>query len=289
MATTVGATREPGSLESSSKHDKYALKVKNTHRLNVRYWTRAQMVQCLWASLQLRLLTSKFFLLKGWKINTANVLLTWHVWSNSVADCIHVWWGLSANPPLRVAEEVSYRNFDFWGITLWNYSRWHFCFSLHAKRTSTVPISFKSSKGSGWGGINVVSARLWNDNSLLERSGRVELGLRSLPKRPLSSFHQPYLGKTWRQPLCEWEQLSALSLHSPRSRKIQYLAYLRDQNLALWGRSHGRGTRRAQGRGAAACWPIGTPAPGCEMGYHARSGWWTEENTKQTRKKALKF
>lgn len=125
-------------------------------------------------------------------------------------------------------------------------------------------------------------------NSLLERSGRVELGLRSLPKRPLSSFHQPYLGKTWRRPLCEWEQLSALSLHSPRSRKIQYLAYLRDQNLALWERSHGRGTQRAQGRGAAACWPIGTPAPGCEMGYHARSGWWTENKKKTDQEESPK-
>lgn len=50
MATTVGATRKPGSLESSSKHDKYALKVKNIHRLNVRYRTRAQTVQCLQAA-----------------------------------------------------------------------------------------------------------------------------------------------------------------------------------------------------------------------------------------------
>lgn len=60
--------------------------------------------------------------------------------------------------------------------------KWHFCFSLHAKRTSTVPISFKS-KGLGVGvgvGINVMSARLWKDNSLLERSGRAELGFRSL-------------------------------------------------------------------------------------------------------------
>lgn len=131
------------------------------------------------------------------------------------------------------------------------------------------------------GGINVVSARLWKDNSLLGRSVRVELGFWAPPKRPLSSFHRPYLGKTWRQPLCEWEQISALSLHSPRSRKIQYLAYLRDQNLALWGRWHGRGTQRAQGRGVAACWPIDTPAPGCEMGYHARSGWWTEKTDQE--------
>ena len=54
--------------------------------------------------------------------------------------------------------------------------------------------------------------------------------------------------------------------------KIQYLAYLRDQNLALWGRWRGRGTRRGRGRAAAACWPTDTPAPGCGMGCHARSG-----------------
>ena len=79
--------------------------------------------------------------------------------------------------------------------------------------------------------------------------------------------------KTWSQtPECERKQISALSLHSPRSRKIQYLAYLQDQNLALWGRWRGRGTRRGRGRGAAACWPTGTPAPGCGTGCHARSG-----------------
>lgn len=85
-------------------------------------------------------------------------------------------------------------------------------------------------------------------------------------------FRLPYLGETWSQPLCEWKQISALSLHRPRSRKIQYLAYLRDQNLALWGRWHGHGTRRVQGHGAAACWPIDTPAPSCAMGCHALSG-----------------
>lgn len=97
------------------------------------------------------------------------------------------------------------------------------------------------------------------------------------------SFHRPYLGETWSQPpFCEWKQISALSLHSPRSRKIQYLAYLRDQNLALWGRWRGRGTRRGRGPGAAACWPTGTPAPGCGMGCHARSGLWTARNTRRT-------
>lgn len=48
MATTGGVTRNPGSHGSSSKHDTCALKVKNIHRLNARYWTWAQRVLCLW-------------------------------------------------------------------------------------------------------------------------------------------------------------------------------------------------------------------------------------------------
>lgn len=48
MATTGGVTRKPGSHGSSSKHDTCALKVKNIHRLNARYWTWAQRVLCLW-------------------------------------------------------------------------------------------------------------------------------------------------------------------------------------------------------------------------------------------------
>lgn len=42
MATSGGVTSKPGSLGSSSKHDTCALKVKNIHRLNARYWTLAQ-------------------------------------------------------------------------------------------------------------------------------------------------------------------------------------------------------------------------------------------------------
>lgn len=153
------------------------------------------------------------------------------------------------------------------------YLRWHFCFSLHAKRTSSVPILQIQ------GGINVVSARLWKQ--LLFSCQVSKSGIEFLISA-VSWFCRPYLGKTWRPPLCEWQQISALSLHSPRSRKIQYLAYLRDQNLALWGRWRGRGTRSARGRGAAACWPIDTPVPGCEMGYHARSGLWTEKQIEET-------
>lgn len=111
-------------------------------------------------------------------------------------------------------------------------------------------------------------------------------GLRSI--KPRSRLQPPF----WKfpstlpeedlkpNPLCEWKQLSAFSLHRPRSRRIQYLAYLRDQNLALWGRWRGRGTRRDRGCGAAVCWPNDTPAPGCEMGCHAQSGWSTTRQYK---------
>lgn len=111
------------------------------------------------------------------------------------------------------------------------------------------------------------------ESSSAVRSPLPEVG--SSPHLGSSRFQWPYLGKTWSQPLCEWKQKSALSLHRPRSREIQYLAYLRDQNLALWGRWRGRGIRRGRGPAAAACWPIGTPAPGCGTGCHARLGLWT--------------
>lgn len=141
-------------------------------------------------------------------------------------------------------------------------------FALHAKKLqqSQFFISRLASMSSQQGFGKLLC------NYFLVRSPWVELGLWPQLQLPLSRFHWPYLGMTWSQPLCEWKQISALSLHRPRSRKIQYLAYLRDQNLALWGRWRGRGTRRGRGHGAAACWPIDTPAPGCAMGCHARSG-----------------
>lgn len=72
MATTGGVTRKPGSHRSSSKHDTCALKVKNIHRLNARYWTWVQRLLCLWVGcLQSSGWPLQFFLLKGWKINTA--------------------------------------------------------------------------------------------------------------------------------------------------------------------------------------------------------------------------
>lgn len=141
-------------------------------------------------------------------------------------------------------------------------------FSLHAKN---LPLQYQfvisrvasMSSPQGFGKLS---------NHVPVRSPWAELGSWPQLQPPLLSFHQPYLGKTRSQPLCEWKQISALSLHRPRSRKIQYLAYLRDQNLALWGRWRGRGTLSGLGRGAAACWPTDTPAPGCGMGCHARSG-----------------
>lgn len=155
-------------------------------------------------------------------------------------------------------------------------------FSLHAKNLpqqyqTQFVISRVASMSSPQGFGKLLS------NYVPVRSPRAELGSWPRPQPLLLSFHRPYLGKTWSQPLCEWKQISALSLHRPRSRKIQYLAYLRDQNLALWGRWRGRGTRRGRGRGAAACWPTGTPAPGCGMGCHARSGLLTADTQRPGR------
>lgn len=124
------------------------------------------------------------------------------------------------------------------------------------------------------GGINVKSARFWNAAEwiIFLRGCRWKNRTTSEAAFTFLSFHRTLPGRDLKPTPCEWKQISALSLHRPRSRKIQYLAYLRDQNLALWGRWRGRGTRRGRDRGAAACWPIDTPAPGCGMGCHARSG-----------------
>lgn len=163
-------------------------------------------------SAELRLLPS-ICLLKCWRINTADTLLSWHVWSKGLANSIHVLLGLSANP-LRVCEEVH--------TELYKTSE-----GLPSKIASGdisaflyMPKELQQSQFlSNPGGHQCHVSKAWKDNSLLVRSVRAELGFWSPRKRPLSSFHQPYLGKTWRQPLCEWEHISALGLHSPRSRK----------------------------------------------------------------------
>ncbi len=66
----------------------------------------------------------------------------------------------------------------------------------------------------------------------------------------------------------------------PRSRETQYLAYLRDQNLAWWGRWRGRDARRARGPASAGCLPSGTPAPDSGTDSRAQSGWWTGHTRK---------
>ncbi len=74
-----------------------------------------------------------------------------------------------------------------------------------------------------------------------------------------------------------WRTEAERSTYSaqPRSRETQYLAYLRDQNLAWWGRWHGRDARRARGPASAGCLPSGTPAPDSGTDSRALSGWWT--------------
>lgn len=112
------------------------------------------------------------------------------------------------------------------------------------------------------------------------RLPRARLGSRPQPQPPFFFLKkqlfsvEPYLGKTWSQPpfFVNGSRYQHSVCTGLDREKIQYLAYLRDQNLALWGRWRGRGTRRGRGRAAAACWPTDTPAPGCGMGCHARSG-----------------
>lgn len=100
VATTGGVTRKPGSHGSSSKHDTCALKVKNIHRLNARYWTWAQRVLCLWVGcLQSSGWPLQFFYWRAERQIQHGRSLTWHVWCKILADCIHVLLGFRANPP----------------------------------------------------------------------------------------------------------------------------------------------------------------------------------------------
>lgn len=105
MAMTGGVTRKPGSPGSSSKHDTCALKVKNIHRLNARYWTWAQRVLCLWVGcLQSSGWPLQLFYWRAERQIQHGRSLTWHVWCKILADCIHVLLGFRANPP-RICEK----------------------------------------------------------------------------------------------------------------------------------------------------------------------------------------
>ncbi len=195
-------------------------------------------------------------------------MLNWHVWCKTPPNSgIHVILGLA---DYHLWVKKSSKKKSAVSSQKWQTNK-HFWFFSTCQKTLYISVSIFHIQG----GINVKSARF---REATKKWISCEVAVGKIRFRlPLLSFHRPYLGKTWSQPLWEWKQISALSLHRPRSRKIQYLAYLRDQNLALWGRWRGRGTRRGRGRGAAACWPIDTPAPGCGMGCHARSGLWTAE------------
>lgn len=75
-----------------------------------------------------------------------------------------------------------------------------------------------------------------------------------------------------------WSTYSA----QPRSRETQYLAYLRDQNLAWWGRWRDRDVRRDRGPVSADCSPSDTPAPDSETDSRVQSDSQTNTHTNKS-------